>query len=94
MANENTTSGPLTATVGEQLGEKGHLGTLEEARARVSGPGEQRAPRGRTGERRAASRGFPWGTLALAAIGWALVSGVARGVSARAGRLARRLRRR
>jgi hypothetical protein len=72
MANENTAGGPLTATIGEQLVDKGHVGEIHEAEARV----RERAG-GRT--QRRAARGMPgWVALAGAALGWALLSSLAR----------------
>jgi hypothetical protein len=86
--NETTTGAPLTATVGERLGDERRVKEVREEVAHAA-----RRPPGR-----AAARPFPWGALALAAVGWALVTGVGRGIRARARsagsrvvRLARRL---
>ncbi len=82
MENENTTGGPLTAKIGEQLGEKGHL---DEARERAEAAVEAQAarvePKG-AGERSPARpAGIPvWVKLALAAVAWMLLSSAARGV--------------
>jgi hypothetical protein len=67
--NENTSGGPLTATVGEQLAGKGHLEQLHEAERRVAA----------TRPRRAAAR-VPWGAILAAAAGWWLAASVARAV--------------
>jgi hypothetical protein len=77
--NENTSGGPLTATVGEQLAGKGHLEQVHEAERRV----------GETAPRHGAR--VPWGAILAAAAGWWLATSVARGV--RRG-VRRRLRRR
>jgi hypothetical protein len=81
--NENTTGAPLTATVGERLGEKAHLEQLRERarpEASVGEEAEERQPRPR---RRAAGRGSRWLPLVAAAIGWALVRNVTHGVGRR-----------
>jgi hypothetical protein len=62
--NENTSEGPLTATLGERLAGKGEG---------LPGAGPKAAP-ARRGAR------VPWGALAAAVAGWWLAASVARGV--------------
>jgi hypothetical protein len=88
--NENTTGAPLTATVGEQLGEKAHqraAGT--EVAGGTQGTAEGAGTRGRRPERRVPGQpvergGHSWVPLAAAAIAWVVAQNLAR-------RLARRL---
>ena len=91
--NETTTEGPLTATVGERQGGDPQVGKQprREATARPETPGRKTPS--------AAARPFPWGALALAAIGWAAATGIgglvrsrARRIGAVAARLAARVR--
>jgi hypothetical protein len=82
MANENTTRGPLTATVGEQLAGKGHESEVRAAEARVAHVPEGPRDAGRPA-RRQALRFPPWAAIAVGAVAWAVVSGVARGVRRR-----------
>jgi hypothetical protein len=44
MANESTTGGPLTATLGEQLAGKGHLGAVHEAEKAAGGAAGEATP--------------------------------------------------
>jgi hypothetical protein len=69
--NENTSEGPLTATVGERLAGKGSL----EHAAEHAAAGAGRRPAARRGAVR-----VPWGALLAAAAGWWLATSVARGV--------------
>jgi hypothetical protein len=82
--NENTTEGPLTATVGERLGEKGR----EVAH-------DVQAPHREAHASRDHGRGrFPWPALLAAAAVWLLVTGLTRGVGRRTRAIGRRFRRR
>lgn len=107
--NETTTGAPLSATVGERLGDDPHVREVREEvaqRAGASEPGAAtregatasrggRAARGGAAAREhgeAAARRFPWGALALAAVGWALATGIGRGIRGRARRVGRRAR--
>jgi hypothetical protein len=110
--NETTTGAPLTATLGERVGDDPHVKEVREevehtsaersaqqAGATQEPPAAQQgsAMEGRPGSRRASGRPFPWASLALAVVGWALLTGLGRGIRARArrvGRGARRLARR
>lgn len=120
--NETTTGAPLTATVGERLGDDPHVKEVregvEQAAAGHAGPSGAREPGARepgaatregTTRSRGASerkarpprrpqghagpRSFPWGALALAAVGWALVTGAGRAIGGRARRIGRGARR-
>lgn len=106
--NETTTGAPLTATLGERVGDDPHVkevregvehasaerpaaqqgAATQEPPAAQQGPGAQERTR-----RRASGRRFPWATLAVAAVAWALVTGVGRGIRARARRVGRGARR-
>jgi hypothetical protein len=111
--NETTTGAPLTATLGERVGDDPHVKEVREEVAQASAPpaqepgaatreglpasrgaseGKARRPRRRR-EGGAATRPFPWGALALAAVGWALVTGIGRGLRSRARRVGRGARR-
>jgi hypothetical protein len=76
--NETTSEAPLTATVGERLRGDPHL---DEAQKAVAGKG------GRPGGEATGRRGFPWGTLAVAVVGWAFATAISRRVRSRARRL-------
>jgi ferric-dicitrate binding protein FerR (iron transport regulator) len=82
MANEKTTRGPLTATVGERIGEKaqeGDTASLEHAQAAVddlrrSGwEGEAHGEAGRTASR---PRRSPRRGAGGSGLGWAVAAGL------------------
>jgi hypothetical protein len=128
--NETTPGAPLTATLGERVGEEPHGKDVREeaprppgasggapaepgaatreglSRSRGASEGKARRPRaepsGRSPGSSPAARGqgrpagarpFPWGALALAAVGWALVTGLWGVIRARARRIRRGARR-
>ena len=76
--NETTSGAPLTATVGERLKNDPHV---EEARRAVAGKGK------RSGGEATGRRGFPWGALAVAVVGWAFATAITRRVRSKARRL-------
>ncbi|HEX9241626.1 MAG TPA: hypothetical protein VF875_04210 [Anaeromyxobacter sp.] len=96
MSNERKPEAPLAATVGERLGgdpdvqeeERSREGRLVEGRPADRQPGR---PAGRAATK--AARPFPWGALALAAIGWAALTGIGSALRSRARRTARGARR-
>jgi hypothetical protein len=98
MANESTTGGPLTATVGEQLAGKGHLGAAGEV-TEPAGPHEgegaspPRSARPTSPAGSAAVR-LPWGAILAAGAGWLLAKTIARALRKPARSLARGFRRR
>jgi hypothetical protein len=102
--NETTSGAPLTATVGERLGDDPHVREVREevakaqasqepgARAREGTTASRGASQGRAARAAVRARGggaggrpFPWGALALAAVGWAAITGIGR-VARRGGR--------
>jgi hypothetical protein len=87
--NENTTGAPLTATVGEQLGEKAHqraagTGVAGGTQGTEEGAGTHGRPERRVPGQRVERGGHSWVPLAAAAIAWVVAQSLAR-------RLARRL---
>jgi hypothetical protein len=97
MANESTTGGPLTATVGEQLAGKGHLGAAGEAVAPAGSLEGERAASPPAAPRSAAGSAavrLPWGGILAAGAGWILAKAIARALRKPTRSLARGLRRR
>jgi hypothetical protein len=97
MSNETTPGQPLTATVGEQLGEKGHHPQMsDQARQGPSVPGAATAPAGgvAAGRPRRHAGGGRWVPLAFAAIGWVLAQNLAHGLGRRIARARKSVRRR